>query len=106
MLLRFAELLIAHRDELALAETLDMGKPISDSLAVDMPSTRATASSGTPRPSTRSTTRWRPPGPTRWRWSRASRMGVVGAIVPWNFPMIMAAWKIGPASWRPAIRWC
>ena len=35
VLLRFAELILEHRDELALLETLDMGKPISDSLAVD-----------------------------------------------------------------------
>ena len=37
VLKRFAELVLAHRDELALTETLDMGKPISDSLAVDIP---------------------------------------------------------------------
>ncbi|MDH5226361.1 MAG: aldehyde dehydrogenase family protein, partial [Gammaproteobacteria bacterium] len=39
VLQRFAELILAHRDELALLETLDMGKPISDSLAVDIPAT-------------------------------------------------------------------
>ena len=37
MLLRFAELIRKHREELALLETLDMGKPISDSLKVDIP---------------------------------------------------------------------
>jgi acyl-CoA reductase-like NAD-dependent aldehyde dehydrogenase len=39
VLLKFAELLLVNRDELALLETLDMGKPISDSLAVDIPAT-------------------------------------------------------------------
>ncbi len=61
ILQRFAEQILAARDELALLETLDMGKPIQYSLAVDVPATARTASPGTPRPSTRSTTRSRPP---------------------------------------------
>ena len=67
VMLRFAELILAQREELALTETLDMGKPISDSLAVDVPSTAQLHRSGTPRPSTRSTTRSRPRARMRWR---------------------------------------
>ena len=37
MLLRFAELIRKHREELALTETMDMGKPISDSMKIDIP---------------------------------------------------------------------
>ncbi len=95
VLLRFAELMLEHRDELALLETLDVGKPISDSLDVDVPSAARCI-------------RWyaeavdkiydevAPTGPGALATITREPMGVVGAIVPWNFPLIMAAWKIGP----------
>ncbi|MFT3907583.1 MAG: aldehyde dehydrogenase [Steroidobacteraceae bacterium] len=95
VLLAFADLIAAHRDELALLETLDMGKPISDSLSVDV---RATVGC----------IRWyaeaidkiydevAPTAPDQLALITREPLGVVGAIVPWNFPMIMAAWKIGP----------
>jgi acyl-CoA reductase-like NAD-dependent aldehyde dehydrogenase len=95
ILLRFAELIEAHLEELALLETLDVGKPIRDSLAVDVPSTVRCM-------------RWyaeavdkiygevAPTGPDALALITREPMGVVGAIVPWNFPMIMAAWKIAP----------
>ena len=60
ILLRLAELIDEHRDELALLETLDMGKPIRDSTSVDIP-VAPTASPSSPRRSTRSTTRSRRP---------------------------------------------
>ena len=94
-LLRFAELIEAATEELALLETLDMGKPIRDSLAVDVPATARCL-------------RWyaeavdkiydevAPTGAESLALITREPMGVVGAIVPWNFPMIMAAWKIGP----------
>ena len=66
VLLRLAELIRANRDELALLESLDVGKPIRDTLAVDVPSAPR-PSSGTPRRSTRSTARSARPGPTRCR---------------------------------------
>ena len=46
--------------------------------------------------STRSTTKWRRPGRNALAMITREPMGVVGAIVPWNFPLLMAAWKIGP----------
>src|SRR5215472_2715100 len=94
-LLRFAELVEKHTDELALLETLDMGKPITDSLKVDVP--------GAVR-----CLRWyaeavdkvydevAPTGPGALALITREPMGVVGAIVPWNFPLLMAAWKFAP----------
>jgi len=95
VLLKFAELMLANKDELALLETLDTGKPISDSLAVDIPAAA-------------NCIRWyaeavdkiydevAPTGPRALATITREPMGVVGAIVPWNFPLLMASWKIGP----------
>lgn len=96
VLQRFAELMIQHKDELALLETLDMGKPIQYSLSVDVPlAARCVNWFGeaidkvydeiAPTPHTALALIQREP------------IGVVGAIVPWNYPMLMAAWKLGPA---------
>ena len=95
VLQKFADLVLAHTEELALLETLDMGKPIRDSLSVDVPATARCL-------------RWyaeavdkiydevAPTGPGALALITREPVGVVGAIVPWNFPMIMAAWKIAP----------
>jgi acyl-CoA reductase-like NAD-dependent aldehyde dehydrogenase len=96
ILQRFAELILVHKDELALLETLDMGKPIQYSLSVDVPSTARTIA-------------WyaeaidkvydeiAPTGPQALALIQREAMGVIGVIVPWNYPMIMATWKLGPA---------
>ena len=96
VMIRFAELLEEHAEELALLETLDMGKPIGDSLNVDLPGAADSL---------------------RWSGEAIDKVydevaatshdqlglvtrepvGVVAAIVPWNFPLMMAAWKLGPA---------
>ena len=95
VLLRLADLMLQHREELALLETLDMGKPIGDSMSVDIPSAA-------------NCIRWygeavdkiydevAPTGPNALATITREPMGVVGAIVPWNFPLLMASWKIGP----------
>jgi acyl-CoA reductase-like NAD-dependent aldehyde dehydrogenase len=96
VLLKLAELLRANRDELALLESLDVGKPIRDTLSVDIPSAAKTI-------------QWFAEtidkvygevGPTdAATLSLVTRepIGVVGAIVPWNYPMIITAWKLGAA---------
>ena len=96
VLVRFAKLLEEHAEELALLETLDMGKPIGDSLNVDLPgavdSIRWSGEAidkvydevaATPRDQLGLVTR--------------EAVGVVAAIVPWNFPLLMSCWKLGPA---------
>ena len=95
VLLRFADLLRAHREELALTETLDMGKPIGDSLAVDVPSS-ANCIQWYAEAIDKIYDEVAPTGPDSLALVRREPLGVVGAVVPWNFPMIMASWKIGP----------
>ncbi|MFK0085862.1 aldehyde dehydrogenase [Pseudomonas sp. NPDC090755] len=96
VLIAFADLLLANAQELALLETLDMGKPIADSMSIDIPAAanaiRWNAEAidkiydevaATPSDQLGLVTR--------------SPVGVVAAIVPWNFPLMMACWKLGPA---------
>ena len=96
VLLRFAGLILEHRDELALLETLDMGKPISDSLAVDVNST-ARCIAWYAEAIDKIYDEVAPTGHDALALVTREPVGVVAAIVPWNFPLIMAAWKIGPA---------
>jgi len=96
VLLRFAELIREHGEELALLETLDMGKPISDSLAVDIPAT-ARCIAWYAEAVDKVYDEIAPTGADTLALITREPIGVVGAIVPWNFPLIMAAWKIGPA---------
>ena len=93
VLVRFAELLLAHREELALLETIDMGKPISDSLAVDVPAT-ARCIAWYAEAIDKIYDEIAPTGPDALGMITREPVGVVAAIVPWNFPLIMAAWKI------------
>jgi gamma-glutamyl-gamma-aminobutyraldehyde dehydrogenase/4-guanidinobutyraldehyde dehydrogenase/NAD-dependent aldehyde dehydrogenase len=96
VLLRLADLIEQHGDELALLETLDMGKPIRDSLSIDIPATARCF-------------RWyaeavdklydevAPTAHNVLATITREPLGVCGVIVPWNFPLIMAAWKLAPA---------
>jgi gamma-glutamyl-gamma-aminobutyraldehyde dehydrogenase/4-guanidinobutyraldehyde dehydrogenase/NAD-dependent aldehyde dehydrogenase len=96
VLIRFADLMQQHGAELALLETLDMGKPIKYSQSVDVggaancirwygESVDKIYDEIAPTPDESLALITREP------------VGVVAAVVPWNYPMLMAAWKIGPA---------
>ncbi|MFK0286126.1 aldehyde dehydrogenase [Streptomyces sp. NPDC090499] len=96
ILLRLAELLEERREELALTITLEMGKPITEAYAVELRAAITTF---------------------RWYGQLADKLtdesphtaadalalvtreptGVVGAVVPWNFPLTLASWKVAPA---------
>ena len=96
VLQRFAEKIIAAREELALLETLDMGKPSQYSLAVDVGATaRCIAWYG--EAIDKVYDEIAPTGASALALITREPMGVIGAVVPWNYPMIMAAWKLGPA---------
>ncbi|KTT21573.1 aldehyde dehydrogenase [Pseudomonas rhizoryzae] len=95
-LLRFANLLEEHQEELALLDTLDMGKPIGDSLAVDLPGS-IDAIRWSAEAIDKVYDEVAPTAPDQLGLVTREPVGVVAAIVPWNFPLMMAAWKLGPA---------
>jgi acyl-CoA reductase-like NAD-dependent aldehyde dehydrogenase len=96
VLVKFADLIQKNANELALLETLDMGKPITFARQGDL---RAVAEC----------VRWygeaidklydeiAPTPKTALGLITREPLGVVGAVVPWNFPLLMAAWKFSPA---------
>jgi acyl-CoA reductase-like NAD-dependent aldehyde dehydrogenase len=96
VLQRFAEKILAAKDELALLETLDMGKPIRYSLSVDVAAT-ARCIAWYAEAVDKVYDEIAPTSRSALALIQREPMGVIGAIVPWNYPMIMAAWKLGPA---------
>lgn len=97
LLWKLADLIEAHADELAELETLDNGKPIKYSKAIDIAATAdhfryfagwATKLEGDTIPVSI---------PNMLTYTLREPLGVVGQIIPWNFPLQMAAWKLAPA---------
>ncbi|MBK5567069.1 aldehyde dehydrogenase [Ensifer sp. SSB1] len=96
VLLKFAKLLEDNRHELAVMESIDSGKPVRECQTVDVPDTIHTI-------------RWHAQlidklydntnnvGPNALAMVVREPIGVVGCVLPWNFPLLMLAWKIGPA---------
>jgi gamma-glutamyl-gamma-aminobutyraldehyde dehydrogenase len=96
ILFDFADLIEKHAGELALLDALDAGKPIADCINIDLPDTVVTF-------------RWHaeaidklnyevtPTGQEHVALIIREPIGVVGAVIPWNFPLLMAAWKLAPA---------
>ncbi len=95
---RLADVLEAHADELAEIESLDNGKPVHDARNVDLPFSCELLrymAAGPPRSPARASPS---PHPADWHaYSMREPVGVVGQIIPWNFPLMMAVWKIAPA---------
>jgi gamma-glutamyl-gamma-aminobutyraldehyde dehydrogenase len=96
IMLRWAELVLANAAELALLETLDVGKPISDALGVDIPSCARTLQFYA-ETIDKSYDEVAPTGPRDRAIVKREPLGVIGAITPWNYPLIIDAWKLGPA---------
>jgi len=96
VLRRFADLIMEHRDELALLETLDTGKPIRDSRGVDIPLSADTIAYYAEAVD-KLYDEIAPSDPSMVTMIVREPVGVVAAVVPWNFPLLMASWKIGPA---------
>ena len=96
VLLRLAELVREHLEELALLESLDVGKPIRDTLRVDVPSA-ATTFQWYAETIDKTYGEIGPTGPDALSLVTREPIGVVAAIVPWNYPLIITAWKLGAA---------
>ncbi|MFD0914896.1 aldehyde dehydrogenase [Pseudahrensia aquimaris] len=96
ILIRLCKLITRNARELAVMESLDSGKPIRDCVQIDLPETIHTI-------------KWHaeavdkiydqvaPTGEDAMAMILRESIGVVAAILPWNFPLLMLAWKIGPA---------
>src|SRR5579862_1385856 len=96
VLLRFAELIRADLERLAMLETLDVGKPIQNSLEVDVPKAiECIAYYG--EYADKLYDEIAPTGPNDLALIRREPLGVIAAIVPWNYPLIITSWKLGPA---------
>ncbi|UVS96476.1 aldehyde dehydrogenase [Burkholderia glumae] len=96
VLLRFAAALREHADELAVLETLDAGKPIADTSSVDVPGA-AYCVEWFAEAIDKVGGEVAPVDPKLVGLVTREPVGVVAAIVPWNFPLLMAAWKFAPA---------
>ncbi|MBK6426650.1 MAG: aldehyde dehydrogenase family protein [Blastocatellia bacterium] len=99
---KLGDLLEQHTQEFAELETLDNGKPLTISRAADVPLAAelfrymagwATKLEGSTIPLSVPYT----PGAMYHAYTVREPVGVVGQIIPWNFPLLMAAWKLGPA---------
>ena len=93
---KFADLMERHGEELALLETLDTGKPIRHSLRDDIPGA-ARAIRWYAEAADKVYGEVAPTGPDALAMIVREPIGVVAAIVPWNFPLLLACWKLGPA---------
>jgi acyl-CoA reductase-like NAD-dependent aldehyde dehydrogenase len=96
VLLRLAEAIRANLEELALLESLDVGKPIRDAVRVDVPSA-ATTFQWYAETIDKVYGEVGPTGPDQLSLITREPIGVVAAIVPWNYPLIVTAWKLGAA---------
>ena len=96
LLWKWSELIEQHADEIARLETLDNGKPIFESRLVDIPMVVNTFQyfAGW---ATKIAGETLPVNPAFFTYTLREPIGVVGAIIPWNFPMIMTGWKTAPA---------
>ena len=96
ILLRWHSLLATHAEELAALDCIDAGKPISECLDTDLPETLKTIA-WTAEASDKLFGRIAPSADNVLALIEKEPAGVVGAVLPWNFPALMYAWKVAPA---------
>lgn len=96
VMLRLAELMLAHREELALLESLNMGKPVLDAYNIDVPGA-AQVFAWYGESLDKLYDQVAPTAANAVATITREPIGVVAAVVPWNFPLDMAAWKLAPA---------
>ncbi|HLY58539.1 MAG TPA: aldehyde dehydrogenase [Stellaceae bacterium] len=96
VMLRLAELIRENAVELALLDSLDMGKLVTDAAAADVPDS-ATVIQWYAEAIDKIYDEIAPTGAGNLAMIRREPLGIVGAVVPWNFPLLMAVWKCAPA---------
>lgn len=96
VMLRFAALIRENAHELALLETHDTGRPVQAALSVDVASA-ANSIAWYGELADKQYDEVAPTGPNDLATIRRMALGVVGVITPWNYPLIVTAWKLGPA---------
>lgn len=96
VLIRLAELIEANAEELQLLETLDVGKPIRYSRRVDVQQA-ITTYGWYGEAADKVYEEIAPTGPDALGLITREPIGVVGAVTPWNFPLMINAWKLAPA---------
>src|SRR4051794_19520135 len=96
-MMRLAELIDQHADELAQLESLDNGKPVKFARAVDLAQAIAHLEYYAGWPTKIEGDTIPVSGRDLFCYTRREPVGVCGQIIPWNFPLLMAAWKLGPA---------
>ena len=96
VLIRLAELMIEHRAELALLDSMDMGKLVTEANNVDVPSA-ADLFAFYGEALDKINGEIAPTEPGNLALVTREPLGVVGAVTPWNFPLDLAVWKIAPA---------
>lgn len=96
LIYKLADLMEAHKDELAQLETLDNGKPINETTNADVPLAidHIRYYAGW---TTKILGQTIPVAGNYFNYTRHEPVGVVGQIIPWNFPLLMATWKLGAA---------
>jgi aldehyde dehydrogenase (NAD+)/phenylacetaldehyde dehydrogenase len=99
LLLRLADLIQEQGDELAALETLDNGKPFWEAQNIDVPLAAETFRyyGGWTTKLTGDVIPVSPMSGTALAYTRHEPYGVIGVIVPWNFPLMITAWKVAPA---------
>jgi gamma-glutamyl-gamma-aminobutyraldehyde dehydrogenase len=96
ILIRLCELLLANREELALLDSLSMGKPVMDAYNIDVPGA-AHVFAWYGEALDKLYDQVAPTARNALATITREALGVVAAVVPWNFPLDMAAWKLAPA---------
>lgn len=93
---RLADLVAEHAEELALLESIDMGKPVGDALAFDLPETEHCLRFYAGAIETQ-TDEVLPTDEHVLATVTREPVGIVAAVVPWNFPLMICCWKLAPA---------
>ncbi|MFD1560201.1 aldehyde dehydrogenase [Paraburkholderia silviterrae] len=96
VLQRLSELMLANREELALLDSLNMGKPVMDAYNIDVPGA-AHVFAWYGEALDKLYDQVAPTASNALATITREALGVVAAVVPWNFPLDMAAWKLAPA---------